>query len=185
MCRVERRRPVSPIPTVMRPSGFWNTRWSPEVRTWRQPAFSSVLIRSRTLTTTDSSYAFPQVAVKHRDADVCVSIDGNSHAISRIRCGHSIERERACVRLASLYEPNAVSNGTISPFEAMQSRNQRQLGNPALRAGKKSNQNRSYLQNSTKSLKQIKTRSFEVRYRSRACKMQLPMHCGLASRHRN
>src|SRR5450759_540116 len=40
----------------MRPSGFWNTRWSPEVRTCRQPAFSSVLIRSRTLTATSSWY---------------------------------------------------------------------------------------------------------------------------------
>jgi hypothetical protein len=36
----------------MRPSLFLNTRWSPEVRTFRQPAPSRVLIRSRTLTGT-------------------------------------------------------------------------------------------------------------------------------------
>ncbi len=32
----------------MRPSALRNTRWSPDVRKWRQPAFSSVLITSRT-----------------------------------------------------------------------------------------------------------------------------------------
>jgi len=46
-----------PDTTVMRPSRCLNTRWSPLVRTWRQPAFSSSLITSRTLSGTQTFYA--------------------------------------------------------------------------------------------------------------------------------